>query len=343
MSISYEELIDQYSKEPKYIQLEKVMMNLFGEGEFVPGEQLFSINEASAYFNLSRDTIEKAYKSLKEKEVIISVRGKGYFLSDNFSGAKIKVLVLLNKLSDYKKTIYQSLVETLGDKAIVNLAIFYYDQEILFNLLTENNKKYTHIVIMPHFKPSDQVNKLLSELPEGKLFFLDHRYLYLDKEYPTVFQDFKNDIYDTLRRNIGLLTPYKRIILIFPKNDIYPYPREIRIGISSFAEHYKFDFTLLEYYSSEETPLEKGDLFITMRDDDLISVIKEVREREFNYVKDIGIISYNETPLKEILENGITVVSTNFKKMGVTMAELILSNENKQVRNDFSLVPRNTL
>ena len=44
----------------------------------------------------------------------------------------------------------------------------------------------------------------------------------------------------------------------------------------------------------------------------------------------IGIISYNETPLKKVVENGITTISTDFKAMGKLLANMIL--ENKKVR-----------
>ena len=59
--------------------------------------------------------------------------------------------------------------------------------------------------------------------------------------------------------------------------------------------------------------------------------------------KDIGIISYNDTLLKEIVEGGITTISTNFNLMGERLAEMILNNEFAQVENPNSLILRKSL
>ena len=56
---------------------------------------------------------------------------------------------------------------------------------------------------------------------------------------------------------------------------------------------------------------------------------------------DIGIISYNDTPLKDLL--GITVVSTDFDQMGRTTAELILEKRVDRVKNPFYLTERESL
>jgi len=55
---------------------------------------------------------------------------------------------------------------------------------------------------------------------------------------------------------------------------------------------------------------------------------------------DIGIISLNDTMLKEIVLGGITTISTDFKKMGDRLAEMIMNKEKSQVRNPASLIKR---
>jgi DNA-binding LacI/PurR family transcriptional regulator len=45
----------------------------------------------------------------------------------------------------------------------------------------------------------------------------------------------------------------------------------------------------------------------------------------------IGIISYNETPLKDS-KNGITTISTDFEAMGKILAEMILKGTKDQLR-----------
>lgn len=51
--------------------------------------------------------------------------------------------------------------------------------------------------------------------------------------------------------------------------------------------------------------------------------------------KDIGVISYNETPLKALL--GITVISTDFEGMGKAAAKLVLSNKKRNLKKSIPL------
>jgi DNA-binding GntR family transcriptional regulator len=45
------------------------------------GDRLPSINEISAEYYLSRDTVEKAFNELRKKGIITSVKRRGYFIS----------------------------------------------------------------------------------------------------------------------------------------------------------------------------------------------------------------------------------------------------------------------
>jgi methionyl aminopeptidase len=49
----------------------------------------------------------------------------------------------------------------------------------------------------------------------------------------------------------------------------------------------------------------------------------------------------NDTPLKELL--GITVISTDFKIMGKTTAEMILKNVKEKRKNVFKFIDRNSM
>ncbi|MNY76383.1 hypothetical protein D3C86_2159540 [compost metagenome] len=57
----------------------------------------------------------------------------------------------------------------------------------------------------------------------------------------------------------------------------------------------------------------------------------------------MGVISYNETPLKKFIMNGLTTISTDFAKMGKTAAELVLNGLKEHIENPFELVLRGSL
>jgi DNA-binding LacI/PurR family transcriptional regulator len=57
----------------------------------------------------------------------------------------------------------------------------------------------------------------------------------------------------------------------------------------------------------------------------------------------VGIISYNETPYKQFLLNGITTVSTDFEQMGQLAANLIIEGKKEHRALPFRLLLRSSL
>ena len=111
--------IDPDSEVPKYRQVVDLMIRDIETGIFRHGQRVPSINETSEDLLLSRDTVEKAYVYLKKKGILSSVRGKGYYVNQTDVKKRLRVALIVNKLSNYKRSIYYSLVNTLGGKASV--------------------------------------------------------------------------------------------------------------------------------------------------------------------------------------------------------------------------------
>jgi DNA-binding LacI/PurR family transcriptional regulator len=87
--------------------------------------------------------------------------------------------------------------------------------------------------------------------------------------------------------------------------------------------------------------LQPKDAYVVIEETDLVNLLKQVRDKALIPGSDIGIISYNDTPLKELL--GITVISTDFKVMGETAAYVILKKKKEAVKNVFSFIDRNSV
>ena len=68
-----------------------------------------------------------------------------------------------------------------------------------------------------------------------------------------------------------------------------------------------------------------------------------MKNQNFILGQDIGIISYNDTLLKEIVEGGITTISTDFNEMGKRLAEMILNKEQVKIENPNKLIIRNSI
>ena len=95
------------------------VINNISRGNLVMGDKIPSINEISEGCYLARDTVEKAYKQLKERKIIVSVKGKGYYVAKTNSATQQSILFLVNKMSFYKMKIYNSFVLSMGIHARV--------------------------------------------------------------------------------------------------------------------------------------------------------------------------------------------------------------------------------
>jgi DNA-binding transcriptional regulator YhcF (GntR family) len=340
--------IDQTSRIPKYKQIVDSIINDISKGKLKVGEKIPSINKLSETCDLSRDTVEKAYKQLKERKVIISVKGKGFYTAKTDLISKVNVFFLINKLSSYKMMVYNSFVNSLGINGHVNLSIYHCEESLFVRAIEKNIGAYDYYIIMPHFK-NEQLNHLsytnkvlevIERIPKDKLIIMDNNIPEIKGNFGLIYQDFKNDIYHALIEGIEKFKKYDKLILVYPTKSVYPFPKRILIGFRQFCVEYNLDFEILdEIY--EDMELQSKDLYITIEETDLVNLVRQIRMKGLKLGKDVGIISYNDTPLKDLL--GITVVSTNFKAMGETAADFVLKNKNKKLKTVFSYIERNSV
>ena len=336
-----EEKIKEESKIPKYQQLINNVISDIQEGVLKNGDRLPSINETSEDMYLSRDTVERAYKKLREMGVITSVRGKGYYITSVESLEKIKVLLIFNKMSNYKKIIYQAIVDSLENKAIVHLQIHHADVQLFENILAENLGNYHYYVIIPHFTEiTDQVLGLIKKIPIDRLVLLDKNLEEIQGNFISVYQDFQNDIYEALNQGIDILRKYDKLVFILPE-ELEKKKLNIQAGFKKFCGISKFDHEIIE--NQDFTDVLRGEVYISMEESDLVNIVKFSKKSGLKIGKDIGVLSFNDTPLKEVLEDGISVISTNFDRMGSLAAELILEKRKLKARNEFMFIRRNSL
>lgn len=340
--------IDENSRIPKYKQIVDSIIHNISVGNLKIDEKIPSINMFSEEYLLSRDTVEKAYNILKERKIISAIRGKGYYITRTKLISKVNILFVVNKLSTYKMKIYNSFINNIGGNSHTDLHIYHCDESIFLSLMAKNRKAYDFYVIMPHFKTvdlrytssTDAVLKTINAIPKDKLVIMDNNHLQIDGDIVQIYQDFENDIYNALKEGFPKISKYKKLMLAYPQSSIYPYPKRILNGFRKFCVECDMDFEILdEIY--DDIILKRGDLFITIEESDLVNLINEIRDKEFVIGEEIGVISYNDTPLKELL--GVTVISTDFEAMGETTAQMILNKEKGKIKNPFHFIDRKSL
>jgi DNA-binding transcriptional regulator YhcF (GntR family) len=332
--------IDYYSATPKYLQLANCIVKAIGEGVLKENDVLPSINELSFEFEISRDTAEKGYKHLKKTGVLGSVPGKGYFVKTTNLDQKLKIFLLFNKLSPHKKIIYDAFVASIGDMAAIDFYIYNNDFLLFKKLISQQKGDYTHYVIVPHFlEGGENVNEIVNTLPKEKLILMDKLLPGLNGNYAAVYEDFEKDIYNALVQANDKLSKYNTIKIIFPE---YTYhPKEILEGFYKYCQQYAFNYKVV--HNIEEEAIQKGEVFINLMENDLVILIEKILATGLKVGKDVGVISYNETPLKKIILNGITTISTDFQMMGEKAAQMILEPSTEHVAMPFYLTLRASL
>ncbi len=329
--------IDSSFQTPKYRQIISAVINAIEKEGIKKGDRLPSINELSEWFYLSRDTVEKAYKELKKQGILIAIPGKGFYVDRIDVKVKYKVFLLFNKLSAHKKAIYDSFVSVLGEQASVDFYIYNNDYRSFKSLVLNSLDKYSHYIIMPHFKIKNvEAHLTLNQVPSHKLILMDTIIAGLTGNFSAVYQNYEQDIYSVLISAFKEIAMYARLVLVFPQSGYHP--KTICKGFLRATGELDKQKLIIDSLVGFE--IKKNDLLILVEENDLIDAIKKVRKQGWQIGKDIGLISYNETPVKEVLADGISVISTDFAAMGKKAAELILTNQPAKIENTFQLIRR---
>ncbi len=337
--MNYDLRINHNSEIPKYKQVVNLVLSDIEAGIFKKGQRIPSINETSEELLLSRDTVEKAYVFLKKNGVLSSVRGKGYYVNQINIQQKIKVALILNKLSNYKRRIYYSFADSLGKNASVDVFIYNYNIEQFKEIINNQVTNYDYFVILPHFNSeSADADSIIRMIPKEKVLLVDRNVESL-KEYPVVYQEYEKDIQSALGKAIGLIKKYSKINLVFPINEYYS--KNILRGFQIFCQVNNLHFSVIDQLS--ESDVKKNEAFVLISDDDLYRFIKICKRKKWKLGKDIGVVAYNDNQVKELLEDGITTISTDHDEIGRTAAQMIRSKNFKRIKSPFEFVKRNSL
>jgi DNA-binding transcriptional regulator YhcF (GntR family) len=332
--------IDEHSITPKYLQLTNSILKGIEQGKIEKDYLLPSINDLSFELEISRDTAEKAYRQMKRLGVIGSVPGKGYFVSKTDFKQAIRVFLLFNKLSVHKKIIYDSFAATLGEQAAIDFYIYNNDFALFKKLVQNRKEEYTHYVIIPHFlEGGEKAPDIINQITGGQLILLDKIIPGIKGEFGAVYENFEKDIFSTLKSALPQLSKYQTLKITFPSYTYFP--EEILKGFYRFCSEYAFNYQVVQKIADE--PVSEGEVYINLMEDDLLVLLEKIKATSLEVGKNIGIISYNETPWKRFILDGITTVSTDFVKMGEMAAQMVLGNERKHLEVPFALTLRNSL
>ena len=327
--------IKQKKGTPKYKQIIASIEEAIIDGKLKKGDQLPSINYIRDTYKISRDTVLMAFNELKARGIIQSVVGKGYYVLNEDIRVSKKIFLLFDELNSFKEDLYNSFLENLEENIKVEIFFHHFNAEMFNNLIYESNGNYNYYVIMP--ANLKQANSAIEILPRDKVYILDQIQDNL-VQYAAIYQNFEKDIINNLSSVLHLIENYRELILLFNPDR---QPQGMLDGFNKFCTSNGIENSVIQLLQGRIP--KKGEVYIIPDDKDLLRIIKRIKEAGLVLSKDIGIISYNDTLLKEIVEGGITSISTDFYEMGNQLAKMILSKEKRQIENTSNLILRNSL
>ncbi|WP_298551506.1 GntR family transcriptional regulator [uncultured Algibacter sp.] len=317
---------------PKYLKIvnafkESININAFESGDSIP-----SINEFSKDYGVSRDTVFKAYTLLKKQGYIKATPNKGYYISES----RKKILLLISTFKAYKEVFYHSFMSCLPENVIVDLQFHHYDIKNFKAMLNTDNGVYYKYIVMGFDHP--EVSDILLGIDKNKLLLIDSQSGFKNVEN-YVFQDFGKAFYSCLEKALDVFEKYEVLNFVYPEFTHHP-PESLEY-FKRFCKNYNFKCAISD--NSKEFVVKKNTAYITVNDRMLYEVLNQCSNANFELGKDVGILSYNDTPLKKYTYKGVSVISIDFKEFGAKVAEFINSNQTLQMYLNTKLILRDSL
>jgi DNA-binding transcriptional regulator YhcF (GntR family) len=317
---------------PKYQQLVNAINDALANNSLTSGDALPSVNSICSSYNLSRDTVFKAYTILKENKVIESVPNKGYYVTNDTR----KVLLVLDTFKAYKEVLYHSFVNNLPKNVIVDVQFHHYNIHNFKTILHNGKGKYYKFVVMSF--NHKEIPSVLSEFDSDKLLLIDWN-IHSNAFNNFVFQDFGKAFYEALKGAIEPFKKYKKLVFVYPT--FTNHPTETLSYFKTFCDTYHFKYRIIT--NANEFTVIKGEAYISVSDRILGMFLEQCRAKDYEPGTDVGFLSYNETPMKQFIYKGISVVSTDFQELGAKAAAFIKQDKPIQTYIPTRLILRESL
>ncbi len=317
---------------PKFRMLANAVKNAIAEGRMKTGESLPSVSLVCEQFSLSRDTVFKAYSLLREQGVVMSQPGKGYYIADHIT----KVFVFLDTFKAYKEVLYDSFFHSLPKNVIADVNFHHYNPKLFKKLIEDSLGRYSKYIIMPFL--SDETERLLNRIPKERLLVLDWN-IYTTDYSNVVYQDFGNSLFNGLDSVLDKFSKYKSFHFLYPDYTYHPY--QSVVNFERFCRVNQIDHCVER--NPDALDVQAGTAYITVSDRLLGKILEQCRQKGYTLGVDVGVISYNETPMKKFIDKGITVFSTDFVQMGNLAARFVVDEQHTNVCVPSKMIVRNSL
>jgi DNA-binding transcriptional regulator YhcF (GntR family) len=296
------------------------------------GEALPSVNDLMKESGLSRDTVFKSYTELKRRGIVEAIPNRGYFVTRS----QKKVFLFLDTYKAYKEVLYNSFRQNIPRNVMVDINFHHYNFDLFESVIRNSIGKFSSYIIMSFNHPD--IPAIVNEIHPDKLLFIDWK-IHSGTGHSKVYQDFGESVYRCLSSGWHLLRKYEEVVCVYPEYTFHPI--ESVENVNRFCDDNNLKFSII--YDISDLDIQVGKVYMVFEDIDLAAILEQAQSKKFRLREDFGILSYNDTPMKKFIAEGITVISTDFKLMGQKAAEFALSNEKSEFLVPTELIIRDSL
>ena len=293
-------------KNTKVQQLTDFIQKSISTKELKTGDKLPSINALSREFRISRDTVFKAFSELKSRGIIDSVQGKNYYVSTRNKD----VLLLLDEYTPFKEVLYNTLRAKLPSFYNIDLWFHQYNEYLFNQIISDTAGRYSKYIVMNYH--NEKFSEVLTKIDSKKLLLLDFG-KFEKKDYSFVCQNFDTALYDALKTIKSELAAYQKLFFVF--NRYHKHPPSSKEYFCKFCMDNNFAFEIIDELT-DKTPIVKGGFYLTIKQTDVVKIVKQGKKEGLKIQRDYGLLAYNDNPFFEIIENGVSSIGIDWQKMG---------------------------
>jgi DNA-binding transcriptional regulator YhcF (GntR family) len=318
--------IDTKSVKTKHKQIVDGVKTAIIEGRLVRNDILPTIGDVCLTYGISRITVLRAYEDLQRAGLIRAESRKGYYVISEEVERKSNVFLLFDELTMYKRVLYNAFRERIGSNGSIDIYFHHYSPKQFESLVLNNLGNYTSYVVMPW--PDKNVPAVIAKMDSACTVLLDRGdSIPKSPKFSSIVQDHKGDMVRCLEQALPAIRKYRKFILVYPSYTFHP-----SATVEGFTEFCKQNHINSDVYRNfDRSNILPDTAYFVLDDVELVIIVEHCMEAGYQLGKSIGIISYNETPMKRIIANGISVISTDFAMMGVRAADYILNPSTDRV------------
>ena len=301
------------------------------------GDQLPSINVMVEEVGYARKTIVNAYEELKDRGLVESKKNKGYFIISKETHQRKKVALLMYAFERFQEAFYNTLRAELGESVQIDVFFHHSNLQVFESILTNIYGKYGIYVIAPIEDPS--VAEQLKQIPPEKLVIVD-RNLPIGNEFNYVTQEFRDSTRQLMIELLPRIQTFQKVILFFRSDR--DYPEGVLEAFNQLVGRYDLNAEVKNQY--DPGTVMPGSLYIFVSDSDMWNILLDCRNQSLKIGKEVGLLSFNDHIMKDLIFDGITTISTSFTDRAKETAVRISDMSNPQaVVIPTRLVKRNSL